>query len=346
VNVKLKQILFPLFGKNFPFFTTGADVNRNTLCFSLASKGYPIVCIGTYQKRENLLLELKQKNIAFEIIDDTLIKYDHHFITCLTTSKENFFNLIQEKIQACDIVFSINRESTKIISIAKENGATTVALITDAISERKKMYEINPDYILYNSESLANFGKQFHSSSYHIFPPTFTPVKNEGIPKKLKNNITLVNPIFDKGSDVFLALSKTLPSHHFLAVEGWKPIQIEPEYLDQNVRYFNKKHSRNMHLIYQETGILISPSRYNEGFGRTIIEAGLHGTPSIVSNKGALPETIGEGGIVVNDYETSTWLNAIKKIEMNYEYYSRKAFENAQQYLLDPEEELKKIGIL
>jgi glycosyltransferase involved in cell wall biosynthesis len=62
-----------------------------------------------------------------------------------------------------------------------------------------------------------------------------------------------------------------------------------------------------------------------EGFGRGLAEAMSRGIPSIVSDIGALPETLGSGGDVVKDYHDSKeWARALVKYK-DPEYLAQKS---------------------
>ncbi len=47
------------------------------------------------------------------------------------------------------------------------------------------------------------------------------------------------------------------------------------------------------------TRILLVPSTFAEPFGRVAVEAMINGIPPLVSDRGALPETVGDGGLVM-----------------------------------------------
>jgi alpha-1,3-rhamnosyl/mannosyltransferase len=59
---------------------------------------------------------------------------------------------------------------------------------------------------------------------------------------------------------------------------------------------------------------LVHPSEY-EGFGLTPLEAMAIGTPAIASRAGALPEVVGEAGILVEPRSVDEWTEAIARIE-------------------------------
>jgi glycosyltransferase involved in cell wall biosynthesis len=69
--------------------------------------------------------------------------------------------------------------------------------------------------------------------------------------------------------------------------------------------------------------IQIAPVRWSEPFGRTIPEAGWLGIPSIVSDRGGLPEAVGPGGLIIDDPEDlESWSDAIELLMENRTVWS------------------------
>ncbi len=56
---------------------------------------------------------------------------------------------------------------------------------------------------------------------------------------------------------------------------------------------------------------LVMVSSLHEGFGRVALEAMAAGTPVIVSDRGALPEVVGEGGTVIPLESPENWINTM-----------------------------------
>ena len=135
-----------------------------------------------------------------------------------------------------------------------------------------------------------------------------------------------------------------LSDYTFYAIDSWIHTKIDEKYLSKNVKQFNARIDINS--LYEQTGILLYPTHFNEGLGRTILEAGLMGIPAVVSNNGAVPNTVGKGGIVVPNFNADEWVKAIKKIEFNYENYSKLAYENADEKAIDIIAKFKELQIL
>ena len=60
--------------------------------------------------------------------------------------------------------------------------------------------------------------------------------------------------------------------------------------------------SADLVYLYNAARLLVHPSFY-EGFGLTPLEAMTCGTPVIVSNTAALPEVVGDAGLMINPHD-------------------------------------------
>jgi glycosyltransferase involved in cell wall biosynthesis len=65
--------------------------------------------------------------------------------------------------------------------------------------------------------------------------------------------------------------------------------------------------------LYRDASMLVLPS-LEEGFGMTAVEAMHSGTPVVVSNRGALPEVVGEAGILVDAADVEGFAGAIASL--------------------------------
>lgn len=73
---------------------------------------------------------------------------------------------------------------------------------------------------------------------------------------------------------------------------------IQDRGLESIVRHFGKPDKSMLVRLYNAADILVAPSLY-EGFGITLLEAMACGTPVITSNTSAMPEVVGDAGVLV-----------------------------------------------
>jgi glycosyltransferase involved in cell wall biosynthesis len=73
---------------------------------------------------------------------------------------------------------------------------------------------------------------------------------------------------------------------------------IQDRGLESIVRHFGKPDKSTLLRLYNAADVLVAPSLY-EGFGITLLEAMACGTPAITSNASAMPEVVGDAGVLV-----------------------------------------------
>jgi glycosyltransferase involved in cell wall biosynthesis len=158
-----------------------------------------------------------------------------------------------------------------------------------------------------------------------------------------RNHVVFINPHKDKGLDVALAVAKACPDIPFLFVETWIMSADERAALDAalaplaNITLVPR--TRDMRTIYSKARMVLAPSRWAEAFGRIAAEAHVSGIPVIASDRGGLPEAVGEGGVLVSaDAPTRAWIDAVRRVwsdEASYADLSAKALAYAQRPALD-----------
>lgn len=191
----------------------------------------------------------------------------------------------------------------------------------------------NSNLVVANSRFIANLTGELCNVNPIILYPSVNLTKYN-CQNGQKEYITLVNPTKGKGLDIFLKIAELMPDKKFIAV-------------GRSVRDIDKKITKNLNNvsflewtdsieeIYSKTKILLSPAIWPEAFGRTIIEAGINGIPSIGSNCGGIPEAIGNGGIIISDfYNIDKWIDAIYSLdnELLYTQLSKNAKMNAEKF--------------
>ncbi|WP_234362161.1 glycosyltransferase [Streptomyces sp. IMTB 1903] len=119
----------------------------------------------------------------------------------------------------------------------------------------------------------------------------------------------MVNPIPAKGAALLHQLILRLPACRFTLVEGWwDPAGEFTAY--PNVHWVPRTYA--MGPIYAANDLLLVPSQVEDAFPRVIVEAGLHGVPTIGSSRGGIPEAVGDGGVILHPDDVDAWVRAIE----------------------------------
>ena len=189
------------------------------------------------------------------------------------------------------------------------------------------------DLIIANSKFMAETLRKFGITSipiktvYPFITLSSYRVRDKDAPGKY---ITYINPSYLKGIEIFHEIIKKLPQKKFIVVGKG----IEKLKNISNVTCFDW--CDDVKDIYKKTSIVLFPSIWDEPFGRVPIEAGINGIPTIASNRGGLSESVGKGGILIdNPYDINAWLSAIQKIESNRKSFSNEAINHAEKFAFE-----------
>ena len=161
------------------------------------------------------------------------------------------------------------------------------------ISERLFILK-NCDKIIFVSDWVRkrffmDIDKKLNTKTEIIYPSV-----NSQVPSKKDNIITFVGRLnHSKGYDIYAkSIIKILNEF-----PGWKALSVGDE--DRRSIYIN--HDRHVELgfinhkktldIFNKSEIAVIPSRWEEPFGRTALEASSRGCATIISNRGGLTET-------------------------------------------------------
>jgi len=140
--------------------------------------------------------------------------------------------------------------------------------------------------------------------------------------------VLLVNPSLRKGVELFFRLAEARPDIPFLAVESWTVHDTWRTVLMNRARACGNVELwlpvEDMREAYTRARLVLMPSIHEETFGRVVAEAQVSGIPALVSDRGALPETLGGGGIVVPlDAGLDPWLHALDRLWNDQAFYGQ-----------------------
>ena len=134
--------------------------------------------------------------------------------------------------------------------------------------------------------------------------------------------VLFVNPVGVKGVNIAVAVARRLRHIPFVFLQSWPLWESASRELRKqllplaNVRL--QPQVGNMRPVYSGTRLLMVPSQWEETWGRVVTEAQFSGIPSVASNVGGLPESVGPGGILVDQYHCAEpWCDVIQELWHN-----------------------------
>jgi len=268
-----------------------------------------------------------------------------------------------------DIVVTQSFDAPRIIDAAKSVGAKTILgthfwrnicavdqyfanMLTRDISSLRLLTEnhrvfFEADEVYVNSKFMQLALKRFTGfDCKNIIHPTIdldrVLVKNRD-PKY----ITLINPDEGKGGDLFVLLAERLKGLNFMCVGKGNGFHSPNRDINAKLsKMLNVKiveQTKDMSKIYEQTKILLIPSRVDETFSMVALEAMFNGIPVIASNNGNLPYLLQGCGFNLPVNNPDLWEETIDTLNHNQEFYqeiSKRSISESKKYL--PETELNK----
>ena len=134
-----------------------------------------------------------------------------------------------------------------------------------------------------------------------------------------REHVTFINPHADKGLETALQIAEKCPDIPFTFVKAWTLSEDQLAALHARLKELPNvslhEPVSDMRNIYKTTKLLLVPSKFEEAYGRVATEAQFSGIPVIATAHGGLPESVGDGGILINpDADIQLWVDAVRKL--------------------------------
>lgn len=330
------RLLYAVGRPAFPFFIGGDGTIAHTILTGLGAMGVDCRYVGTfgdYVVRK--LARLDELAVPYAL-DGESLRYRIPYPVTLWPD-DAFMNLVARTIEELepDVVLAQLDAAREVVTCARRAGCRTALYVLDVDHEENfRALAAESDVVLTVSRFVRDeVARRFGRDSHVLYPPVDVDAYRTPGHGEL---VTMINPIPVKGVDVALHLAAALPRQPFLFVEGWgtDPATVERIERLPNATYLRKQ--VDMQGVYARTRILIVPSQWQEAFGRVVVEAQASGIPVIASRAGGLPEAVGGGGILIDDYrDPAAWLSALQRLLEDravYEELSAKAIENTRRF--------------
>jgi glycosyltransferase involved in cell wall biosynthesis len=252
---------------------------------------------------------------------------------------------VEEEFNQCveafrpDVVWSNSLLSLPILRDSRRRGLPALWYVHDCRCKPDELREAAKLGV--HIVACSNFIRDRLCQTSGVESEVVYPLITEGdyqVERTSERFVTLINPRPVKGYEIFLRLAPLLPDIQFLVVEAWplgeERAKVEAELAKMsNVRFVRQL--ADMREVYANTHILLVPSVVEEGGPRVVREAQLNRIPVLGSPRGTVPEMIGGGGRVIEDYENAqSWAIAIRALlddTRTYQALSDAAFTNAHR---------------
>ena len=146
-----------------------------------------------------------------------------------------------------------------------------------------------------------------NGAGYILFFGTLEPRKNVGgLLDAYERLLARASPTSGTLPELVLAGGTTSESLPWLQRITERPLR-------NAVRYVGYVDPSSRRALYEGARLLVQPS-FEEGFGLPVLEAMTLGVPVVASNRGALPEVLGDAGLLVNPEDPEAMASAIDQM--------------------------------
>ena len=226
-----------------------------------------------------------------------------------------------------------------------------VAVFLHNLAYNRRDYFQHVDIVFVPSHFAAEFYRRKIGLETIAIPPLIDSSRAEALQNKTtpspdRNHVLFVNPEQGKGVRFLIAIAKEIwrlrRDIRFLVVEGREGrnslLRFGKEILKdvRNIDY--APNVVDFQRLYAHARITLFPSLYEETFGRVATESLNAGVPVVASDRGALPEVVGNSGVILsipekfqpesdvapNESEIEPWVRAILRLWDDATFYAEK----------------------
>lgn len=328
----------------FPTSVSGADIANHEFARRLRARGFEVRVQGIVAPDADS--RTRQRDYKADGIPICLVASD--FIRLLGQTVEEFrpdviiTSCPEPSCGADDITRMVElfgRFDLPVVLYVHDIGGTLP--LFDAVKDRLAA-------VVTNSNFMASRIKELWSMECEVvYPvPDWTNVDAGGSTGPF---ITFFNPLPHKGLNVAHTLvMRRFPQRPFLFVEGFIDPEAHGIALSRSGNLVHARRSPNVATIYMMTKTLIVPSQWEEPFGRVALEAMFNKVPVIASRTGGLVESVGDGGVLIDDTSNvDAWAEALESLDnpARREEVIAAGSEHVKRF--DPDREMDKfVGIL
>ena len=204
------------------------------------------------------------------------------------------------------LVYGGRRYEQSMLLQARKRGIKTIFYLVHAGYNKIEQFT-HVDLIVTDTQATQDLFAQRFGFDAKVIGKFIEPPVRSPSPRPA-NYVTFVNPSAEKGVTLFLRIAElaaqVAPSMRFLVVESRSSLSVAEQRTGLSVdRFRNIKRvglQRDMSDVFAATRVLLVPSLWHDSGPRVVVEALALGIPSVVSNRGGIPELVGNAGTIID----------------------------------------------
>ncbi|MEU6404000.1 glycosyltransferase [Streptomyces sp. NPDC046985] len=297
----------------------GAEVTQQLLAEELAASGWHVAYLGSHEAPWSGATQLSGMRAHLDLHrvpyyeDADALRYRWNGVECAASTQNNVEHALRSLLDALrpDVVFTSQEGSAQLAAQTRPT-ALVAGLLHSVSATGLGVLAGRPHYGLAVSEFVRTRAPHTAGTRLAVMYPPFAPPR-PSMDEIRSASVLMINPVPAKGSELLHRLIRLMPEQHFTLIEGWWDTTADFA-AHPNVTYVPRVY--DMGTLYRKHRLLLVPSVVEDAFPRVIIEAALHGVPSIGTDRGGIPEAIGDAGIVLPGAAgPETWVRAIRNAD-------------------------------
>ena len=227
---------------------------------------------------------------------------------------------LEPKGKVCEKCLKGSREFNAILKNCENNWFKSIGYALRNFTARKlwKLTKNMDAYIVQSGFQKQKFITNGIEASKLFIVPGLTPKIVSEHSNEIGEYVTFIGRASEeKGIAEFLEVAKALPNIQFAVVGSLDPsLRHLKDKTPDNVLWSGFLSGKDYDRFYQQSKIVVVPSKWYEGFPNVITRAMQHGKPVITSNIGAMQSIIDHktNGILVEPGDVGQLKNAIENL--------------------------------
>jgi|YNPNPStandDraft_1061719.scaffolds.fasta_scaffold04578_7 glycosyltransferase involved in cell wall biosynthesis len=218
----------------------------------------------------------------------------------VTPEAARYYGRIHQAAHSAERVIAVSectrRDVLELLGVPEER----VRVIYEAAGEPFRPLELPP------GERRDFRGRHLAAGRFALFVGTIEPRKN------LPTLLRAFRRMMERHPDL-----EPHPRLTIVGEQGWLSEEVfsllQELHLAQEVAFIGPATQEELVWLYNAARFLAFPSLY-EGFGLPPLEAMACGTPVVASTAGAVPEVVGEAGLLVHPNDVEGWAEAMARL--------------------------------
>lgn len=301
-----------------PFFIGGAEISQQLLAEEFAAAGWHTVYLASHEPPWSqtsdlpaMLQHLRATGVAHTVDRDRQrLQYTWNGVHVHVLPQHQLASELDRAVDALSPELAVtSQEGAAELAAAIRDRVTVAGWLHSVSATGMQVLQGRPQHALAVSQFVR--GRVPPGQRVCVLYPPFTAPRSPGAGVERDRDLLMINPVPPKGSGLLHRLIKLLPERRFTLVEGWWDTSADfAPY--PNVRWVPR--TFDMDALYARHRLLLVPSLVEDAYPRVIVEAALHGLPTLGSRRGGIPEATAAPSRLLPPEDAAAWAQRVRAL--------------------------------